>query len=172
MDVVDMVTALGDIFRGSITHDLEPMLVTENLALIEKYLYIQKIRYGERFRFRIDLDDAVADVHIPQFIIQPLVENAIGHGMSTLETGGRIHLTLQEKGKRIRIEVRDNGRGMDAETLEKIRRGLRSQGPSIGLSNVHDRLRLRYGTDFTFTLDSTPAGGTTVILEFPAERPT
>lgn len=168
-DIVRMVTALSNYFRRTITNKPEPTTVADELALLGEYMYIQKVRYGERFAFGVEAEEAARRCAIPKFIIQPLIENAINHGMAGLETGGMISLTIRLEEGRLSLAVSDNGSGMDRETLERVNAGLASSGKSIGLANVYKRLQLLYGNRCTFAIESGPSAGTKISLSFPAE---
>jgi two-component system sensor histidine kinase YesM len=106
-------------------------------------------------------------------IVQPIVENASRHGIEELKRRGKISVFFAKEGERLVVTVRDNGQGMDYETLERQRRrlGERSRnGESIGMQNVYNRLMLIFGDDAEFELDSRPGMGTAVRMSFPYSR--
>jgi|GEM_PF-3854750 len=170
-EIVKMVTALSRCFRRSIAAKGGPTTVDEELAVLGEYMYIQKIRYGDRFVFAVEMDEGAGSCAVPKFIIQPLVENAVGHGMAGIEGGGRISLSIRLRGGSLIVEVADNGAGMDGRALEQLREGLASDGASIGLRNVYARLRLLYGERSSLAIESAAGVGTKVRLSFPSSSP-
>jgi two-component system LytT family sensor kinase len=134
----------------------------EELRLIDDYLSIEAIRFGEdKLRVVKEIDEETLPLMVPSMLLQPIVENAIRHGLSPRLEGGVIVLRSQREDGRLLLEVRDNGVGIPAEQLS----GVFQQG--IGISNVRERLRVLYGSEFTFVIQSPPEGGTVIQLGIP-----
>ena len=130
----------------------------EEVALLRRYAEIQETRYGERLRVSIDVEPSVAGALVPRLILQPLVENAIRHGITRRIAPGRVEVRAWEAAGRLNLVVHDDGVGLDA-------RGARREG--VGLSITRARLQQLYGTSQRFELWSAPRGGTTCALAIP-----
>ncbi len=150
--------------------------LARELSYIETYLEIQKLRFADRFTFEIVLDEGIhpEDYRILPLLLQPIVENAIVHGLDSVEEKGcaRLHISADET--LLRITVSDNGCGIDAETLARIRREIEHHDPqdsrSIGLYNTNQRIHLRYGDACGMHIESSEGSGTTVTLRLPAQN--
>ncbi|MFB9324746.1 sensor histidine kinase [Paenibacillus aurantiacus] len=120
-----------------------------------------------------EVDESLLPLKIPKLIVQPIVENAIKHGIENKKGKGVISIRVQEEADQVLIVVRDDGIGIDREKLERICASLsgtgkhRKEGRAIGLQNVHDRIVLHYGEGYGLTVDSTADDGTTVTLHIP-----
>lgn len=142
----------------------------EELKYIAYYADIQKVRFGDTFNLSFSVSPELSECHVLQFILQPVVENAIYHGFKRQESdgepSGKIQISVSLHEEILQITVEDNGEGMDPETLENLRKRLSGAAPSksVGLINVHDRLRLYYGPDCGVTISSTQGKGTIVTL--------
>jgi signal transduction histidine kinase len=159
--------ALGRLLRYSLG-DAEAMVpVREELAVLGEYLRFQALRFGDRLRWDIEVGKGAEDVPIPRFTIQPLVENAVRHGIEPLENGGALAVRVSRREGRLLIRVSDTGIGMEAR---KARRLLLGEGGGIGLSNVSRRLSLRYGSEARIALESAPGRGTVIRISLPADR--
>ncbi len=147
-----LVEALSDFLRESYNfQNVEALVPLENeLRLIQAYLYIQQERFGERIRVVWDLDTAT-NVWIPSLTIQPLVENALKHGILKRVEGGTVHIRIINCGTHIEISVSDDGVGMDEEQLAKLLQPNKRPSRSIGLSNTHRRLQQHYGQGLHIT---------------------
>jgi signal transduction histidine kinase len=141
----------------------EKVLFAEELTIIESYLAIQKVRFAGRLEVKIDATPEALNGLVPCFILQPIVENAVQHGIAPAEAGGRIETSVRRVGDRLRMEVRDNGCGpKDATT----------QGHGIGMQNVRERLAYFYPGAHEFVAVAPAAGGYEVMIQIPYERPT
>ena len=136
---------------------------------------IQKLRFGEKFDYVMEIDTEI-DVNqcmILPLILQPIVENAILHGLEEREIGGMVMIGIRRCASGISISVSDNGCGMEPETLERLRQDIERRNPrkkeGIGLYNINQRVKLCYGNDYGLTINSEPDGGTTVSLILPEE---
>ncbi|WP_138496553.1 cache domain-containing sensor histidine kinase [Paenibacillus pinistramenti] len=174
-----MTKALGDMFRYSIKTDSELVLTKEELKHVENYLTIQTIRYSEKIKFEIEIEEEVLKSRILKLILQPLVENSIYHGLEGMKDGG----IIQIKGYKDKVtqflcfEVTDNGVGIPEKELHKIKESLmqpheftklghRSK-QSIGIKNVHSRISLYYGEGFGLEIDSCFSSGTRIKITLP-----
>ncbi|OCN06299.1 hypothetical protein A4S06_00860 [Erysipelotrichaceae bacterium MTC7] len=165
-DIVFMVTELGILLKGNMDMSTMFVGVDEEMRLIESYVNIQKIRYGERLSFSISVQDDVRPYVIPKFLFQPLVENAIMHGIEPLgETGGRIEIHAWKVEEYLYFSVYDNGVG-SSKTLEEL---LHDDNRSIGVKNVDRRIKLYYGENYGLRWKSEPHFGTTVIIQIPIQ---
>jgi two-component system, LytTR family, sensor kinase len=133
----------------------------DELSAIDEYLDIEVIRFGPQLRVQKEIDPATLDVLVPSMILQPLVENAIKHGLSRKVGGGRVLIRTRRRDGAARIEILDDGLGMTPERLHEAFQG------GIGLSNVGERLRVIYGEGCQLHLESTLDRGTTVSMEIP-----
>lgn len=160
----ELLLKLGAMFRYTLHKTGRSIPIREELAQVRAYLVIEKARHGEKLAMQEDIADSVEKYLIPALTIQPLVENAIKHGLQPKEEGGRILLQAKEEGTDIVISISDDGVGMN------VRERCPLSEPSaecIGLSNVHERLRGQYGTGYGLSLFSEPGTGTTVTLRIP-----
>ncbi|WP_336634745.1 ATP-binding protein [Lysinibacillus fusiformis] len=147
-----LVEALSDFLRESYNfQNVEALVPLENeLTLIQAYLYIQQERFGDRIHVKWDLE-ASTDVLIPSLTIQPLVENALQHGILKRTEGGTIHIRIFESESQLEITVSDNGVGMDELRLSQLLQTTQQPSKSIGLMNTHLRLQQHYGQGLTIT---------------------
>lgn len=138
----------------------------EELKYISYYADIQKVRFGEKFTVSFDVPEELRECHVLQFILQPVVENAIYHGFKDTEASGEIKISVSLQEHVLRIAVSDNGEGMSEQDLEQLQKRLNGETPSksVGLINVHDRLKLYYGAEFGLSISSVLGKGTTVTL--------
>lgn len=158
--------ALGKLLRYSLG-DAEAMVpVREELAVLGEYLGFQSLRFGDRLKWNIVVDRGIEDFLIPRFTLQPLVENAVRHGIEPLEAGGSVEIRVRRREGRMLIRVSDTGIGMEPRVARQLLSGV---GRGIGLSNVRRRLALRYAGAERVSLQSSPGRGTVVRLSLPAE---
>lgn len=136
--------------------------LSDELALIDDYLAIEVIRFGEdKLRIVKEIEEQTLPLLVPSMLLQPLVENAIRHGLSPRVEGGVICLRSLRDNGRLLLEVRDNGVGISPGQLEQ------AQQQGIGMSNVRERLRVLYGSEFTFRIESPAEGGTSIQIGVP-----
>src|SRR5699024_1079926 len=171
-EVAKIVKMLSKMMRSALERTDRPVPITEEINLIENYLEIQKLRFGDKFSYDMKIEESVKSFYIFPLLIQPLVENAIIHGLERKEEAGFVIITMEEEDKVIRIEVQDNGVGIDKDRLQEIEAEIddedyQSDGNRIGLHNVHQRLRLYYGDNYGLEMQSIKGLGTTMILNIP-----
>jgi two-component system sensor histidine kinase YesM len=171
-EVIKMVEALGAFFRISLSHGREMISIREETEHIRNYLYLQKARHGDQYKYRLEIEPAILSCRTLKLILQPLVENAIYHGVRDIEAGRGLILIrgYREGDTGITLEVSDNGRGMTAGQRDEINRCLRSRETRqsyFGLCNVNERIRLAFGAQYGIELETNAAGGITVKVSLP-----
>jgi LytS/YehU family sensor histidine kinase len=148
---------LSQLLRRALDISATPMVsLREELAFLDAYVEIETTRFEDRISFDVQVDEQLLDVPVPGLVLQPLVENAVRHGLAERDTQNRIVVRAERAGDRMRIEVRDNGRGMPGQPDE-----------GIGLSNTRTRLDIHYGARHRFEILPAEGGGTLAVLELP-----
>ena len=170
---VQIVTALGRFFRISLSRGRSIIPVKDELEHVRNYLMIQQNRFKNKFSYRVEADDGVLPMASVKLILQPIVENAIYHGMEFMDGDGEILVKAELKDGCTVMTVRDNGLGMTEETVEKLLSGDQPHAPSrrgsgIGVRNVHERIRIYFGEDYGLSIGSEPDEGTEVTIRMPA----
>ena len=174
--VCDICGKLGEIFRYSLGKDYGELVPLEQeMTQIKNYMFIQKIRYGDRLQVFYNIDVDAAHVYIPRFILQPIVENAISHGLSNLTSVGTLEVSAFEKKDRLYIEIEDDGEGMVREKVAEITRFINTAKPvegkkNIGIRNVNQRIKLAYGEAYGITIRSAPYQGSRFTIQLPIMR--
>ena len=172
-EAVKVVTALARFFRISLSKGKSIITVRDELEHIRNYLTIQQMRFKNKFIYEIEADEEVMDLACLKLMLQPLVENAIYHGMEFMDGDGEIHVTVQRQGDDLWIEVRDNGLGMTPEQalslLSEKPPVPSKRGSGIGVKNVNERIRLYFGEGYGLVIVSEPDEGTAIRIHLPAE---
>ncbi|TCL65316.1 two-component system sensor histidine kinase YesM [Hydrogenispora ethanolica] len=167
-----IVTELGQLLRNSISNGNDFSTVAESLETIQSYLRIQKIRYSDKFTAAIEVDPAIQQCQIPKLILQPLVENAIIHGLESKVGQGVLTVRGYQEGAELVFEISDNGVGISKKQLAALNREMENEGDqassSIGIPNVNRRIKLYYGNEYGLTIRSRRGRGTQIILRLPA----
>ncbi len=163
------ILMLSELLRSSIETGSHPIALNKELKMAENYLNLTKIRFGDQFSFHIDCQIEENLLILP-FILQPIVENAVIHGLRNCAYAGQITITVKQVGDDIIMEIVDNGTGMDQTRLELLRQSLQAspyeeETQHIGISNVHKRLRLYYGDSYGLSIESIPGSGTSVTAK-------
>lgn len=169
-DAAEMVRALARLFRISISKGRELITIKEELQHAENYLIIQSYRYRNQFSYKIETDPDLDSCLCNKITIQPLIENAIYHGLDRMVDEGKILITVRQAvddENDILITVSDNGIGMTKEQCEKILKKERSDSGGIGVKNVNDRLKIYFGEKYGLTIESELDVGTTVTARIP-----
>lgn len=161
--ITSIVTQLGKLLRNTINSEREIVSLSESLELVESYLAIQKIRFGDRLNYRISVPEDLKNQQIPKLILQPLVENAVIHGLERKVYRGLISLNAYRLDHSLIIEIIDNGAGM----TEKWTPNDEKESGGVGLSNVHRRLELLYGQPYGLNVNSEEDRGTEVTVSIP-----
>ncbi len=157
-----VVLKLSNILRRLLRKHETFVPLREELEFIDDYLDIEVIRFGpDKLQIFKEVDSETLDAFVPSMLLQPIVENAIKHGLAPRLAGGQIHIRTKHQDGRLIIEINDNGMGMSNERLLEV------YGGGIGISNVHERLRLLYGDHFEMDIRSQEGEGTQIRIEIP-----
>ena len=157
-----VVVKLSNILRRLLRKHETFVPLHEELDFIDDYLGIEEIRFGhDKLQIFKEIDEETLDDFIPSMLLQPMIENAIKHGLSPRLEGGQIHLRARRREGRLLIDIEDNGVGIPAGRLRNV------YGGGIGISNVHERLRLLYGDQFKMDIRSQEGEGTLIHIEIP-----
>ncbi|WP_088042570.1 sensor histidine kinase [Bacillus sp. EAC] len=167
-----MITALSNFFRISISRGKEIISLEEEIAHIQNYLIIQEMRYGDDFSYEITIDPNLLSCKIVKLTLQPLIENAIYHGVKQKRGKGKIIIKGYEISDMVCLEVTDNGSGIESEKLRIIKEELQSKrgnSPTIGigLRSVHERIKLHYGEAYGLSIESEAGLGTKTVVRIP-----
>lgn len=169
-EVIQMTSALSKLLRKSISNEDEFITLDREIDYVKDYLTIQKMRYQDKLEYEIDVDEKILKVLIAKLVLQPLVENAIYHGIKYKDNKGLIRITGEVIGEDVVIRIKDNGMGMDEETLNNILiKKSTENSKRVGVQNVHNRLQLYYGKNYGLQYESKLGEGTTVSIVIPFE---
>ncbi len=183
--VVSMVGSLSDFFRASLGQGRDIVSIGDEIRHVSSYLEIQQVRYQDILVYSIDVPEDIYISRIPKITLQPLVENALYHGIKNKRGGGCITITGKVESKCIYLYIEDNGIGMTEERLEQINRkinagekteneadagGNREEAEIFGLYNVNERIRLKFGSRYGIHIDSEFNKGTVVTVLLPADE--
>lgn len=168
---IEMISALTTFFRIGLSKGRDIITVREELEHVRSYLVIQKIRYENQFEYSFYVDPETENYFVPKLMLQPLVENALYHGIKLCDRKCILMIQVLSHGDRIEIEVLDNGAGMDAETLESVRKSMEHKGEnranSYGVVNVNDRIQILAGQEYGLRLTSEKGVGTSARIVLP-----
>ena len=165
-----MVTSLSSYFRSFLSDGKDIVTLAEEKQHIKSYLEIQQVRYRDILEYEIDIDPAIEDTKLPKMTLQPLVENAIYHGLKPKRGKGKIKVTGTLEGDKIVLKVTDTGLGMPTEELESLKtRVLNEDTTSFGLTSSYKRLKILYGEACRFDIESVPQEGTSISIEIPGK---
>ncbi len=163
---------MADFFRYNVKKGSEDATIREEIETVENYIYILNVRFAGDIKYESKIEEEALGFAIPSLILQPLVENAVTHGIRNIDWPGKICLSVENREEEIEIRIEDNGKGLEEEKLEKIRAGQQmaehGESTGIGLHNVKSRLSLYYNNDGIFHIFSEGEDkGTTVVLRIP-----
>src|SRR6516162_7938161 len=162
-----VVLKLSNILRRILRKHETFVALKEELQFIDDYLDIEVARFGkDNLEIIKEIDNETIEAFVPSMLLQPIVENCLKHGLAPKIEGGRIRLHAEQRGGRLKIEIEDNGVGISEERMPHV------YVEGIGLSNVRERLRVLYGTDFHLDMQSRPGEGTLIRIEIPELTPT
>jgi two-component system sensor histidine kinase LytS len=157
----ELIEDLSDLFRHSFKPSRDFIALDEELSLVETYLKVESRRFGDKLRFNKVVAPEALTVRIPALTVQPLVENAVKHGIGDLPEGGQITLSAAVEDGRLNIAIADTGAGLPSAPLPQLfERG-------VGLSNINERLSALYGEQSRLRIDSRPGQGATVSFAIP-----
>ena len=160
-----MLERFTDYLRASLTQLRgDTTTLANEFAMLEAYLALMQLRMGERLKVALDLPDALRAVELPPLLAQPLVENAIHHGLEPTIAGGTVSVTARQQDGRLLIEVADDGQGLDGPR--------RRPGNGVALANIRARLQARFGASASLELQPRDGGGTRAVIQFPLSTPT
>lgn len=171
-EAAKMITALGSIMEECIGKGEDIISLDQEITYIENYVYLQKIRYNDKFSVFYNIEEEALNCQVFKFILQPIVENSIYHGIQSMEGTGRIDINAYKEGNNLLIKVKDNGTGIKPEKLAAIRDYLykgtdTGEKGRVGIKNIHDRIVLSYGPEYGLKIDSTEMKGTEVVIVIP-----
>lgn len=169
--VVSMVKSLSEFFRTSLNSGREIVTIREEIQHARSYLEIQHVRYRDILEYEINIPESLWQCMMPKITIQPLIENALYHGIKNKRGVGKIVIAGTKQDNVCEITVSDNGKGMDSDRLSQIRQKINdntsSEGEIFGLSNVNERIQLKFGKDYGITVESQCDNGTKVTIRIP-----
>lgn len=168
-DVQRTTKALADFYRVALSKGKDQIRLEEEMRSVMDYLSIQRIRYSDVFNFDIDIGPDILDCMIPKLTVQPLVENAIYHGLKNKASFGQLSITARREEQRVILSVRDDGAGITEERLQAIKRSMNDpqQQVGYGLCSVHERIKLYFGEPYGIQIESVNGLGTVVTVELP-----
>lgn len=169
-DAVFMITQLASLFRISLSRGKTIIRVEDEIKHAENYMNIQKIRYKNAFEVSFDIAPEILSACTVKLVVQPILENAIYYGMEAMDDDGVISVRGYQKDGDVFLEISDNGLGMPEEAAAKLLtegERVRSRGSGVGLLNVHNRIRLRFGEQYGLQIESFPDEGMTVRIHIP-----
>ncbi|MBU5672311.1 cache domain-containing sensor histidine kinase [Paenibacillus brevis] len=170
-EIANVVRLLGRLMRKNLEIGREKTPLKEELEMVRSYLDIQRFRYEDRLQYEIDVDASVMDFRVPPLIIQPLVENAVVHGVEDKVDGVKVAVSIRRLEELLEVSVKDNGMGMTPERLEEVKESIMASEESeknrIGLRNVYQRLVLTYGEKHGLNIESRYGEGTLIIFTIP-----
>ena len=174
----DIAGKLGEIFRYSLGKNYGDFVsLKDELTHIENYIFIQKMRYGDKLEVFYDVEDETKSCLVPRFILQPIIENSILHGIAPKANGGIIEIRTEICERNLIIRIEDDGVGMDAEKVDHInhvinlRRMESDENSGVGVKNVNQRIKFVYGDEYGVRLSSSPNQGSSCIITIPAKNP-
>lgn len=167
-EATQMVSDLSNFFRHSLSKGKDVITLSEEESHVRSYLQIQQARYADILRYTMDLPDKLGDVCIPKLTLQPLVENALYHGIKMKRGTGHIYILGKQEGADLVLQVTDDGAGMSEERLRQLVQSMENgERVGFGLSTIHERLRLLFGPEYGLTIHSREGVGTTVFVRIP-----
>jgi two-component system LytT family sensor kinase len=163
----ELLTEFAEFIRYAFARQRAYVTVADELRYVEKYLRLEQARFGERLRVRVQVDPEVLQAVLPVLSLQPLVENAVRHGVERQPEGGLVAIEGIDLGNDVALRVSDDGAGIDSERAQAA---LRGDGPGIGLGNVHGRLLSTFGEGYGLAVEPPDGRGTTVVMTLPKFR--
>lgn len=173
-EVSRLSMSLSNIFRYSLNMKDHFSTVSKEITHLKNYCYVMEVRMQDGVRYIYEVEEEALSKEIPRLSLQPLVENALNHGLRNKRGGKEVRILARHEGELLRLCIADNGVGMDARGMnEKLRENdiqYVEQGKSIGLYNINARLKMLYGMNFGLRIESAPDQGTKVYMEIPWEK--
>ena len=166
----ELVVEFADFTRYSFRRQGNFTTIAEELQSIDRYLLLERARFGDRLLVNLQIGPEVLGTVIPFLSLQPLVENSVRHGLDSVAGQGKVTITASDAGSAAEITIEDNGVGMDPEYLRSVLSG-QADGDHVGLRNVDVRLRQVYGEDYGLVIDTAPGAGTLITMRVPKSQP-
>jgi len=169
-DIVELVNSLTSLFRIALSKGDEIIRVWEEIEHVRTYLVIQRIRYEDLLDYEIDMHSNVKMLYVQKLILQPIVENAIYHGIKNKKNGGKITISAYADERFLYFIIKDNGKGMTKEKVEELNNAMKMDNTKklgYGLFNVNERITLSYGKDYGVSFESVEGEGTKVTIKHP-----
>lgn len=168
----DMAANLGSILRYNISNYDQIVTISDEVDNLKKYIALQDVRFRSSFKIEINIDESLYNLFMPKMLLQPIVENAIYHGMSTIQSGGLIQISADKAYSKLEFRISDNGAGLSPEQVSNLNGYINDENnlfKSIGLRNVNKRIKLRYGNEYGLVISSTQGSGTVVTIRLRTE---
>lgn len=172
-ETAKIIQNMAKILRRSFTWGKDWVSVEEEMNLVTSFLEIQHYRFGDKLEYVIDVDPAVSKFTIPNMSILPFVENASIHGIEPKKEQGLVHIEVKQNGQYVQFCIADNGPGIPPDKLQAMLESLQKEeaiGENVGVKNVYYRLKMYYGNQFTFNIESKPDAGTKVCIQLPYKQ--
>lgn len=170
-EVSAMISAIIDFLKMTLRKDADLICLSEEFIITEKYLVLQQMRYGDKLSFEFEPDEKTMQCMVPALILQPIVENAIFHGIEAKNEMGIIVISSEIQNERLIISISDDGAGMNEDTLERVidtcTNKEYTRNESIGIANVSGRIKVDFGNEYGLHIESEAGIGTTVTIELP-----
>ena len=171
-DLAQMLSLLGNMFRWKITFNNKIVFLEDEIDYISSYLKLQSFRFNDIITTEFNISDELMGLGVPKLVLQPIVENSIVHGLDNITQGGNVTISAQTKDGQLILSVEDNGCGMEHSKVVQLNAFLDDMESdfsteSIGIKNVHERIRLLFGDKYGLTVKSKKDCGTTVIVTLP-----
>jgi two-component system, LytTR family, sensor histidine kinase LytS len=166
---INLINDLALFFRKTLKRGAEIVTLSEEMEAVNIYVRIEQARFHEKVRFCVSIPEDMTTFSVPVFSLQPLIENAIRHGVSMTKGGGEVRITTWHEKDKAFIMVQDEGLGISESRLREImeQKLVQSEGAGIGINNIHRRMQKLYGKDYGLSINSRLGEGTAVILNFP-----
>jgi two-component system sensor histidine kinase YesM len=168
-----MLNSLSEMLRHTLKPGGEQVALKEEIAIVRSYLHIQKMRFGNRLEYELDIDKTLLEQMVPSMILQPFVENCVVHGIEPMVEVGHVSVSVSRSQDALQVTIRDDGVGMSKETLAGVLtpsgEANRTDDHSMGIRNVLRRLELHYNQT-PVTIESTHGEGTMVQIALPLDN--
>lgn len=166
-EIAEQVEALSDIFRHALSGGKEVVTVEKEIEHLRNYILIQKNRFGDRLQVNIRVEDSVRDCEVMKLLLQPLVENAIVHGLEDKMEGGTVEVSVQKEDNTLVYRVEDDGVGADEERINNYLKEKEEEHNVFALKNIDERIKIKYGEEYGLSFHSTIGAGTRVEVRLP-----
>lgn len=167
-NIKEMVDSLNQMLTYALRGKGDPVALSTEIAMLHNYVTIQKVRY-QHFQFNTDIPPELEEARVPKFLLQPLIENSLIHGLALADRPGDITVRARRDGERLLFYVEDNGVGVEADRLAEIVEGFGQGESHFGLHSIHERIQLHFGREYGLHMTSVPGEGTTFMLTMPLQ---